>query len=160
VGDRRRGLGVRLGSLIERDIEQEILPFALDQRIGVIVYSPMGSGMLTGKMTRARIEQMYDSDWRKHDERFQEPRLSQNLDLVDRLTAIAERYNTTHGYRRGRLDTASPRRRRRHRRLPAPRPGRPHPTRFPPAAGSAPRLKVNGLVVPALSFLSISAIRL
>jgi aryl-alcohol dehydrogenase-like predicted oxidoreductase len=97
VGDRRRGLGVRLGSLIERDIEQEILPFALDQRIGVIVYSPMGSGMLTGKMTRARIEQMSDSDWRKRDERFQEPRLSTNLDLVDRLTAVAERYDTTPG---------------------------------------------------------------
>jgi aryl-alcohol dehydrogenase-like predicted oxidoreductase len=84
-------------SLIERDIEQEILPFALEQRIGVIVYSPMGSGMLTGKMTRARIEQMSDSDWRKRDERFQEPRLSKNLDLVDRLTAVAERYDTTPG---------------------------------------------------------------
>jgi len=84
-------------SLIEREIEQDILPFAQEERIGVIVYSPMGSGMLTGKMTRARIEQMSDSDWRKRDERFQEPRLSQNLDLVDRLTAVAERYDTTPG---------------------------------------------------------------
>jgi aryl-alcohol dehydrogenase-like predicted oxidoreductase len=84
-------------SLIERDIEQEILPFTLEQRIGVIAYSPMGSGMLTGKMTRARIEQMSDSDWRKRDERFQEPQLSTNLDLVDRLTAVAERYDTTAG---------------------------------------------------------------
>ena len=84
-------------SLIEREIEQEILPFALEQRIGVIVYSPMGSGMLTGKMTRARVEQLSDGDWRKRDERFQEPRLSQNLDLVDRLTTVAERYHTTPG---------------------------------------------------------------
>jgi aryl-alcohol dehydrogenase-like predicted oxidoreductase len=84
-------------SLIERDIEQEILPFALEQRIGVIVYSPMGSGMLTGKMTRARVEQMSDSDWRKRDERFQEPQLSKNLDLVDRLAAVAERHDTIPG---------------------------------------------------------------
>jgi aryl-alcohol dehydrogenase-like predicted oxidoreductase len=84
-------------SLIERDIEQEILPFAGQRGIGVIVYSPMGSGMLTGKMTRARIEQMSDDDWRKHDQRFQEPRLSRNLDVVDRLTAVAERYDTTPG---------------------------------------------------------------
>jgi aryl-alcohol dehydrogenase-like predicted oxidoreductase len=84
-------------SLIERDVEREILPFAERERIGVIVYSPMGSGMLTGKMTRARTRQMSDSDWRKRDQRFQEPRLSTNLDLVDRLTAVAERYDTTPG---------------------------------------------------------------
>jgi aryl-alcohol dehydrogenase-like predicted oxidoreductase len=84
-------------SLIERDIEQEILPFVGQQGIGVIVYSPMGSGMLTGKMTRARIDQMTGDDWRKRDERFQEPRLSQNLDLVDRLSAVAERHDATPG---------------------------------------------------------------
>jgi aryl-alcohol dehydrogenase-like predicted oxidoreductase len=84
-------------SLIERDIEQRLLPFARQQGIGTIVYSPMGSGMLTGSMTRSRIEQMANDDWRKHDQRFQEPRLSHNLDLVDRLTAVAERHDTTPG---------------------------------------------------------------
>jgi aryl-alcohol dehydrogenase-like predicted oxidoreductase len=84
-------------SLIERDVEREILPFAEHEGIGVIVYSPMGSGMLTGRMTRERIEQLADDDWRKRDERFREPELSRNLELVDRLTAVAERHDTTPG---------------------------------------------------------------
>jgi aryl-alcohol dehydrogenase-like predicted oxidoreductase len=84
-------------SLVERDAEQELLPFAERERIGVIVYSPMGSGMLTGKMTRERIERMADDDWRKHDERFREPQLSQNLKLVERLRAVADRHESTPG---------------------------------------------------------------
>jgi aryl-alcohol dehydrogenase-like predicted oxidoreductase len=84
-------------SLIERDAEGELLPFAEDQGIGVIVYSPMGSGLLTGKMTRERIEQFPQDDWRRRDERFQEPQLSRNLELVDRLTAVAARHETAPG---------------------------------------------------------------
>lgn len=84
-------------SLIERDVEREILPFAEREGIGVIVYSPMGSGMLTGKMTRQRIEELPDDDWRKEDARFSEPQLSRNLELVARLTAVADRYETTPG---------------------------------------------------------------
>jgi aryl-alcohol dehydrogenase-like predicted oxidoreductase len=84
-------------SLIEREVEQEILPFAERERIGVIIYSPMGSGMLTGSMTRERIERLADDDWRKHDERFNEPQLSRNLELVNRLEHVAERYDTTPG---------------------------------------------------------------
>jgi aryl-alcohol dehydrogenase-like predicted oxidoreductase len=84
-------------SLIERHVEQEILPFAERARIGVIVYSPMGSGMLSGAMTRERVERLPEDDWRKHDERFNEPRLSRNLELVARLTAVAERHGSTPG---------------------------------------------------------------
>ncbi len=84
-------------SLIERDVEREILPFAEREGIGVIVYSPMGSGMLTGKMTRARIEQLPEDDWRKHDARFNDPQLSRNLDLVERLEAVADRHETIPG---------------------------------------------------------------
>jgi aryl-alcohol dehydrogenase-like predicted oxidoreductase len=84
-------------SLIERDVEREILPFAEREGIGVIVYSPMGSGMLTGKMTRERIEQLPEDDWRKQDARFKEPQLAQNLELVARLTAVADRHDTTPG---------------------------------------------------------------
>lgn len=84
-------------SLIERDAEEEILPFAEHERIGVIVYSPMGSGMLTGRMTRTRIEGLADDDWRKHDPRFTEPQLSANLDLVARLERVAERHDATPG---------------------------------------------------------------
>jgi aryl-alcohol dehydrogenase-like predicted oxidoreductase len=84
-------------SLIERDVAEEILPFAEREDIGVIVYSPMGSGLLTGKMTRRRIEALPDSDWRTDDPRFQEPQLSRHLALVERLEAIAQRYDTTPG---------------------------------------------------------------
>jgi len=84
-------------SLIARDVEREVLPFARREGIGVIVYSPMGSGMLTGKMTRERIEQLPEDDWRKHSQRFNEPQLSRNLELVARLTAVAERHGTSPG---------------------------------------------------------------
>jgi aryl-alcohol dehydrogenase-like predicted oxidoreductase len=84
-------------SLIERNVEDNILPFTHREGIGAIVYSPMGSGMLTGTMTRERIEGLADDDWRKRDGRFREPRLSRNLQLVERLTAVADRHNTTPG---------------------------------------------------------------
>ena len=84
-------------SLIEREVEQDILPFAEDEGIGVIAYSPMGSGMLTGGMTRERVEGLSENDWRKRDARFNEPQLSRNLELVERLKAVAERYDTTPG---------------------------------------------------------------
>ena len=84
-------------SLVARNIEEETLPYVEGEGIGVIVYSPMGSGLLTGKMTKARIEQLADDDWRKRDLRFQEPQLSRHLTLVKRLQAIANRYDTTPG---------------------------------------------------------------
>jgi aryl-alcohol dehydrogenase-like predicted oxidoreductase len=84
-------------SLIERDVERELLPFAEREGIGVIVYSPMSSGLLSGSMTRERIERMPGDDWRRDDERFQEPQLSRNLELVERLAVVAERHGTTPG---------------------------------------------------------------
>ncbi|MGN6168418.1 MAG: aldo/keto reductase [Solirubrobacteraceae bacterium] len=84
-------------SLIERDAEQRLFPFAEREGIGVIVYSPMGSGLLTGKMTRARVEQFPEDDWRKGHERFQEPQLSRNLELVERLRTVAARHDTEPG---------------------------------------------------------------
>jgi aryl-alcohol dehydrogenase-like predicted oxidoreductase len=84
-------------SLIERDVEREIVPFAEREGTGVIVYSPMGSGILTGGMTRERIARLAEDDWRKRDARFNEPQLSQNLALVERLRAVADRYDTTPG---------------------------------------------------------------
>jgi aryl-alcohol dehydrogenase-like predicted oxidoreductase len=84
-------------SLIERDPERELLPYAEREAIGVIAYSPMGSGLLTGRMTRERIESMDDNDWRKRDPRFQEPALAEHLALVERLKAVDERHGTTPG---------------------------------------------------------------
>lgn len=83
-------------SLLRRDIEKELLPYCLEQEIGVIVYSPMASGLLTGKMSRERIASLPSDDWRKTKSlEFQEPRLSENLALADRLTALAARNGTT-----------------------------------------------------------------
>jgi len=79
-------------SLVDRAAEKELLPFCQQHHIAVIVYSPMQSGLLTGQMTRERVAQMPDDDWRKRDEEFQEPRLSRNLALADKLREIAMLY--------------------------------------------------------------------
>ena len=84
-------------SLVDRAVEEEILPFAERERIGVIAYSPMGSGLLSGAMTRERIASLPDDDWRKRDARFSEPALSRHLATVERLEAVAERHGTTPG---------------------------------------------------------------
>ena len=63
----------------------------------MIVYSPMASGMLTGKMTRERVESLPENDWRRRSERFQEPELSKNLELVERLKSVGERHGVSPG---------------------------------------------------------------
>jgi len=84
-------------SLLDREVEDEILPFCEREGIGVIVYSPMASGMLTGKMTRERIEGLPDDDWRRRSERFREPQLSRSLELVERLKRVGERHGVSPG---------------------------------------------------------------
>src|SRR5947209_8359189 len=82
-------------SLLHREVEAEILPFAAREGIGVIAYSPMASGLLTGGMTRERIAALPADDWRKHHPDFQEPRLSSNLRLVRLLRAIGRLHGRT-----------------------------------------------------------------
>jgi aryl-alcohol dehydrogenase-like predicted oxidoreductase len=72
-------------SLIHREIEQEILPHAEEVAIGVIVYSPMGSGLLTGRMTAERVAGLEDDDWRKSHPDFQEPTIHENLAVAAQL---------------------------------------------------------------------------
>ncbi len=84
-------------SLVKRGIEPEILPYCRDQHIGVIVYSPMYSGLLSGTMTRERISNMPDDDWRQRDAEFNEPRLSRNLELAERLREVGDRYGRSPG---------------------------------------------------------------
>jgi aryl-alcohol dehydrogenase-like predicted oxidoreductase len=84
-------------SLVDPSAEEWVLPFAEQQGIGAIVYSPMGSGLLTGAMTRERIAAMPQDDWRRSDARFTEPLLSRHLALADRLRAIGERHGVTPG---------------------------------------------------------------
>ncbi len=84
-------------SLLHREAEKEILPFAAREKIGVIVYSPMASGLLTGAMTRERIAGLGADDWRKRHADFQEPRLSRNLKLVELLRTIGNAHGRTPG---------------------------------------------------------------
>ena len=75
-------------SMLRRAVEEEILPFARDNGIGVINYSPMVSGLLTGTMTAERIAAFPADDWRRKAAEFKEPRLSRNLRLVEVLRKI------------------------------------------------------------------------
>jgi aryl-alcohol dehydrogenase-like predicted oxidoreductase len=84
-------------SLVAPEVEDELLPFAEREGIGVIAYSPMGSGLLTGTMTRERLEALPGDDWRKNDPRFREPQLSRHLALVHRMQRVAHRHDTTPG---------------------------------------------------------------
>jgi len=84
-------------SLLAREAEREILPFCAERNIGVIVYSPMGSGLLSGAMTRKRAAALPDNDWRSRDPNFQEPKLSRNLQLVELLRSIGKRHGRTSG---------------------------------------------------------------
>lgn len=84
-------------SIIRPDIEAEILPFCEQNGIGVLVYSPMQSGLLTERMSAERIQNLPDDDWRKHNPRFQEPQLSRNLALADLLKQIGAQHRRTAG---------------------------------------------------------------
>jgi aryl-alcohol dehydrogenase-like predicted oxidoreductase len=84
-------------SMIQPDIEKDILPFCAKHNIGTLVYSPMKSGMLTGAMTRERIAGMPDDDFRKRTPNFQEPLLTRNLNLVELLREIGNAHGRTPG---------------------------------------------------------------
>jgi aryl-alcohol dehydrogenase-like predicted oxidoreductase len=84
-------------SIVTREIEHEILPYAKSHNIGVIVYSPMSAGLLTGSMTRDRVANFSREDWRRNLPNFKEPLLSRNLRLVERLRDIGKRHNRSAG---------------------------------------------------------------
>ncbi|AKF84484.1 aldo/keto reductase [Myxococcus fulvus 124B02] len=79
-------------SLIHRDIEKDTLPFCERHGIGVIAYSPMASGLLTGAMTRERVAAFPQDDWRRKSSDFQEPKLTRNLELVELLRKVGQRH--------------------------------------------------------------------
>jgi aryl-alcohol dehydrogenase-like predicted oxidoreductase len=84
-------------SLVKRRIERDILPHCKEQNIGVIVYSPMQSGLLSGTMTRERIAALPANDWRSKSDEFAEPKLTRNLELVERLRAVGARHGKSPG---------------------------------------------------------------
>jgi len=79
-------------SAIRRDVEHDVLPWCRAHHVGVIVYSPMQSGLLTGTMTRERFAALPANDWRKKAKYFQEPYFTQGLELVERLKAVGARH--------------------------------------------------------------------
>ncbi len=79
-------------SILRREIETTILPWCLAHDVGVIVYSPMQSGLLSGTMTRERIASLPSGDWRRRNTWFQEPRLSVALGVADTLKMVAARH--------------------------------------------------------------------
>jgi aryl-alcohol dehydrogenase-like predicted oxidoreductase len=84
-------------SMLRRGIEAEILPYCEANDIGVLAYSPMLSGLLTGAMTRERIEALAPGDWRRNNKEFQEPQLTANLALVEVLRGIGARHGRSAG---------------------------------------------------------------
>jgi aryl-alcohol dehydrogenase-like predicted oxidoreductase len=84
-------------SLVRRGVQEEILPFCRKENIGVIVYAPMASGLLTGAMTRERASSLPVDDWRRRSPEFNEPNLTRNLALVERLRAVGKRHGRSAG---------------------------------------------------------------
>jgi aryl-alcohol dehydrogenase-like predicted oxidoreductase len=84
-------------SMLRRAIEAEILPYAQAHNIGVINYSPMVSGLLTGKMTAERAASLPGDDWRRRNVEFKEPRLSRNMRLVELLREIGAAHSVSPG---------------------------------------------------------------
>jgi len=84
-------------SMIRRAVEKEILPYCREQGIGVISYAPMASGLLTGAMTRERAAALPKDDFRSRNPEFREPRLSRNIELVERLRRVGARHGRNPG---------------------------------------------------------------
>jgi aryl-alcohol dehydrogenase-like predicted oxidoreductase len=78
-------------SMLERDIEKELLAYCVENNIGVIPYSPMQSGLLTGKFTRAVVDALPQKDWRRGSRQFKEPAFTANLDFVEKLRPLVTR---------------------------------------------------------------------
>lgn len=84
-------------SILQPEIEAEVLPYTGANNIGVIVYAPMKSGMLTGAMTRDRLASLPEDDFRRRNPFFQEPMVTRNLQVVDVLRDIGNRHGRTPG---------------------------------------------------------------
>jgi aryl-alcohol dehydrogenase-like predicted oxidoreductase len=84
-------------SMLRPEIEREVLPFCLEHNIGVIPYSPMQSGLLSGKMTRERIASLPPGDWRRNNRFYQEPLLSRAFAVVEQLKKIGARHGRSAG---------------------------------------------------------------
>src|ERR1035437_7315760 len=84
-------------NLINRKIEPDILPFCKENNIGIIVYSPMSSGLLTGAFSKERAAKLSEDDWRSKSANFLEPKLTKNLELAEKLKSVGKKYSRNAG---------------------------------------------------------------
>ena len=84
-------------NMLEHGVEDEVFEYCVANHIGIVVYSPMKAGLLTGKYTKERVANLPDGDWRRGSDEFKEPRLSVNLNLIEQLKPIAERNDMSLG---------------------------------------------------------------
>lgn len=84
-------------NLINRNYESEILPYCRDNNIGVIVYSPMSSGLFSGAFSKERVANLPEDDWRSRSANFLEPKLSKNLELAEKLKEVGNKYKRSAG---------------------------------------------------------------
>jgi aryl-alcohol dehydrogenase-like predicted oxidoreductase len=85
-------------SLLKRDVEDKLLSYCAEQKIGVVAYSPMASGLLTGKYNRETVSTIASDDWRrKYSEHMREPAFSANLDFIEKLEPISRRFGRSLG---------------------------------------------------------------
>jgi aryl-alcohol dehydrogenase-like predicted oxidoreductase len=82
-------------SMVRREIEDDLVDFCAANEIGIVVYSPMQAGLLTGKFSKERLDNLPPGDWRRTNDQFQEPRFSATLELVEKLKPIAGRNGRT-----------------------------------------------------------------
>jgi aryl-alcohol dehydrogenase-like predicted oxidoreductase len=82
-------------SLLNRAAREDVIPWAADHGTGVVVYSPLASGRLTGRWTTERVEHLAPDDWRRGETAFQQPEIGRTLAFVDRLRPIADRLGCT-----------------------------------------------------------------
>jgi aryl-alcohol dehydrogenase-like predicted oxidoreductase len=82
-------------SMINRSARDEVIPWCIEHGTGVIVYSPMGSGLLTGAFDRKRLDNLEPDDWRRSSPTFKEPKISRTFALVERLEEISVEINCT-----------------------------------------------------------------
>jgi aryl-alcohol dehydrogenase-like predicted oxidoreductase len=83
--------------VLRRDIERAVLPWCQANGVGVIVYSPMVSGLLSGRMTRERVAAFPRDDWRRNSPNFQEPNLTRNLQIAEKLREVGARHGRSAG---------------------------------------------------------------
>lgn len=82
-------------SMLRREVEEEILPYCRENQIGIVAYSPMQAGLLTGRFSKERVQNLPANDWRKANPFFTSPQLEANLSIIERLRPVAAQMEIT-----------------------------------------------------------------